>query len=102
MDTRQLETLLAIVHHGGFTAAARALNITASAVSQQVVALEQELGTTLFDRSRRPPALTSKGAEMVRTARTMLQLANAAKSVAEAAKCAGRWLSVLFAPARSR
>tara|TARA_R110002012_G_scaffold248798_5_gene425204 strand:- start:2580 stop:3452 length:873 start_codon:yes stop_codon:yes gene_type:complete len=89
MDTRQLETLLAIVHHGGFTAAARAVNITASAVSQQVVALEQELGTTLFDRSRRPPALTSKGAEMVRTARTMLQLANAAKSVAGGSEVRG-------------
>ncbi len=80
MDTRQLETLLAIVHHGGFAAAARAVNLTASAVSQQVVALEQELGATLFDRSRRPPALTSKGSEMVRTARSILQLANAAKS----------------------
>ncbi|GAW36968.1 HTH-type transcriptional regulator GltC [Roseovarius sp. A-2] len=89
MDTRQLETLLAIVHHGGFAAASRAVNLTASAVSQQVVALEQELGATLFDRSRRPPALTSKGAEMVRTARTILQLANAAKSAAEGGEVRG-------------
>lgn len=81
MDTRQLETLLAIVQNGGFAAAARAVNLTASAVSQQVVALEQELGAVLFDRSRRPPALTSKGAEMVRTARSILQLAHEAKSV---------------------
>ena len=89
MDTRQLETLLAIVHHGGFAAAARAVNLTASAVSQQVVALEHELGATLFDRSSRPPALTSKGAEIVRTARSILQLANAAKSMASGGEVRG-------------
>ncbi|MEX3317147.1 LysR family transcriptional regulator [Sulfitobacter sp. PS-8MA] len=84
-----METLLAIVHHGGFAAAARAVNLTASAVSQQVVALEQELGATLFDRARRPPALTSKGSEMVRTARGILQLANAAKSQTGGAELRG-------------
>ena len=39
MDTRQLETLLAISQHGGFAAAAQAVNLTASAVSQQIAAL---------------------------------------------------------------
>ncbi|MBY6092328.1 LysR family transcriptional regulator [Maritimibacter alkaliphilus] len=80
MDTRQLQTLLAIVQHGGFAAAARAVHLTASAVSQQIGALEEEIGAPLFDRSRRPPALTAKGAEMVRSARTILQLVNEAKA----------------------
>lgn len=80
MDTRQLETLLAIVQHGGFATAARMINLTASAVSQQISALEAELGTKLFDRSRRPPALTTKGAEMVQSARAILQIVTETKA----------------------
>ena len=80
MDTRQLETLLAITHHGGFAAAARAVNLTASAVSQQISALEAELGVQLFDRDRRPPVLTAKGAEMVRSAQSILQIVTDTKA----------------------
>lgn len=74
MDTRQLETLLAVEQHGGFAAAAQAVNLTASAVSQQMAALESELGVKLFDRANRPPTLTAKGAETVRSARAILQI----------------------------
>lgn len=74
MDTRQLKTLLAVEQYGGFAAAAEAVNITASAVSQQIQALELELGVPLFDRSHRPPMLTAKGAEMIRSARAILQI----------------------------
>ncbi|OCX61283.1 LysR family transcriptional regulator [Thioclava sp. SK-1] len=80
MDTRQLETLLAIAHHGGFAAAAQAVNLTASAVSQQISALEAELGAQLFDRNRRPPALTAKGAEMVRSANAILRIVSETKA----------------------
>lgn len=80
MDTRQLQTLLAIVQHGGFAAAAQQVNLTASAVSQQITALEAEVGAQLFDRSRRPPALTSKGAEVVRSARSILQIVSETKA----------------------
>lgn len=81
MDTRQLETLLAIQQHGGFAAAAAAVHLTASAVSQQVAALEAELGEALFDRRHRPPVLTAKGAEMVRAARAILQIVTETKSL---------------------
>lgn len=74
MDTKQLKTLLAIEQHGGFAAAAQVVNITASAVSQQITALESELGAKLFDRTYRPPMLTAKGAEMVHSARAILQI----------------------------
>ena len=80
MDTRQLETLLAISQRGGFAAAAQAVNLTASAVSQQIAALEAEIGTQLFDRTRRPPALTTKGAEMVRAAQSILQIVSDTKA----------------------
>lgn len=80
MDTRQLETLLAIEQHGGFAAAAQVVNITASAVSQQISALESELGAKLYDRAHRPPMLTAKGAEMVRSARAILQIVSETKT----------------------
>lgn len=89
MDTRQLETLLAIEQHGGFAAAASAVNLTASAVSQQVLALETELGAELFDRSRRPPALTAKGAEMVRSARSILQIVTETKEAVTGGRIRG-------------
>ncbi len=80
MDTRQLKTLLAVAQHGGFAAAAQAVNLTASAVSQQIAALESELGATLFDRAYRPPTLTAKGAEMVRSACAILQIVTETKT----------------------
>ncbi|TLP60309.1 LysR family transcriptional regulator [Parasedimentitalea maritima] len=74
MDTRQLETFLAIIQRGGFAAAAKEVNLSASAVSQQISALEQDLGTALFDRSRRPPALTTKGREVQSSAQSILRI----------------------------
>jgi len=89
MDTRQLETLLAIHQSGGFAAAAQAVNLTASAVSQQMRALEAEVGAELFDRSRRPPVLTAKGAEMVRSARSILNIVSETKASVSAGRVRG-------------
>lgn len=74
MDTRQLRTLLAIVQHGGFAKAAEVVHITPSAVSQQIQALEQELGVTLFERSSRPPSLTPQGLQVVEMATNILRM----------------------------
>ncbi|MGP1253139.1 MAG: LysR family transcriptional regulator [Kiloniellales bacterium] len=74
MDTRQLQTLLAIAEEGNFAAAARKVNLTPSAVSQQIAALEKEIGVAVFDRSRRPPALNAKGVQLLQAARTILQI----------------------------
>ena len=60
MDTRQLKTLVAIDTHGTFAHAADVVRLTPSAVSQQIQALEQELGITIFDRTARPPKLTPR------------------------------------------
>ncbi|MEP2919194.1 LysR family transcriptional regulator [Sulfitobacter sp.] len=89
MDTRQLETLLAIEQHGGFAAAAQVVNLTASAVSQQITALEAEIGAELFDRSRRPPMLTAKGIEMVRSARSILNIVSETKASVTAGRVRG-------------
>ena len=74
MDTRQLQTLLAIAEEGNFAAAARKVNLTPSAVSQQIAALEKEIGVAVFDRSRRPPALNAKGVQLLQAARSILQI----------------------------
>ncbi|MCE0504082.1 MULTISPECIES: LysR family transcriptional regulator [unclassified Roseivivax] len=74
MDIRQLETLVAVAETGSFAGAARIVNLTASAVSQQIQALEGELGVPLFDRRTRPPQLTARGEEMLRGARNIVQI----------------------------
>lgn len=74
MDFRQLQTIVAVADTGSFAGSAHLVNLTPSAVSQQIQALEAELGVPLFDRSRRPPVLNAKGEEVVRAARQMLQI----------------------------
>ncbi|MCF3628648.1 LysR family transcriptional regulator [Alphaproteobacteria bacterium LMO-S08] len=73
MDTRQLKTLLAIATNGTFAKAADVVGLTPSAVSQQIQALEQEMNTTLFVRSSRPPKLTPQGLQVLEMAKEMLQ-----------------------------
>src|SRR6056297_3621877 len=74
MDLSQLETLIAVAETGSFAAAATRVNLTASAVSQKIQALEAEFGVKLFDRRTRPPRLNAKGEEVLRAARQTLRL----------------------------
>ena len=67
MDLRQLEILLAIVDHGGFTAAADALHTVQSNVSGHLARLEGELGAELIDRRSGTP--TPEGSIVVERAR---------------------------------
>ena len=73
MDTRQLQTLIAVADTGSFASAARLVNLTASAVSQQIQSLEVEVGVSLFDRNKRPPQMNAHGEELVRAARSVMQ-----------------------------
>jgi DNA-binding transcriptional LysR family regulator len=66
---RGLRTLLAIHDAGSFKKAAERLNMTLSAVSIQMKELEAIYGIALFDRSFRPPALTSAGLQLVAASR---------------------------------
>lgn len=61
-------TIAAIVDEGSLEAAARALSITPSAVSQRLKALEQQLGRVLVVRGR-PATVTASGEAVVRMAR---------------------------------
>lgn len=89
MDTRQLRTLLAIASHGTFAQAAGIVGLTPSAVSQQINALEQELRTTLFDRSSRPPKLTPQGVQVLEVAKNILQLEEDTKASLRGDQIAG-------------
>lgn len=63
MDLRQLQAFLAVVDHGGFTAAARATHTVQSNISTHVARLERQLDATLIDRSSGAP--TEEGEAVV-------------------------------------
>ena len=59
---------------GSFTTAARELNISQSAVSQQIQLLEEALGKALFDRMTRRLVLTHAGELFAPTVRQALDM----------------------------
>jgi LysR family transcriptional regulator (chromosome initiation inhibitor) len=67
-DPAQLEALVAITDHGTFDAAARALHVTPSAVSQRIRALESGVGQVVVQRST-PCRPTAAGEVLLRLAR---------------------------------
>src|SRR5947199_6325479 len=58
MDLRQLEILQAIAETGSFTACGRKLHVSQSAISRQILLLEEELGEPLFLRMGRHVRMT--------------------------------------------
>ncbi|MFJ4835272.1 LysR family transcriptional regulator ArgP [Streptomyces sp. NPDC088747] len=69
----QVRTLLSVVDEGTFDAAAGALHVTPSAVSQRVKALEQRTGRVLLTRTK-PVRPTESGEVVVRFARQLARL----------------------------
>jgi DNA-binding transcriptional LysR family regulator len=68
LDVRRLRVLSEVVARGSFSAAADALTLTQSAVSQHVAALEREVGLPLIVRGTRPVELTEAGHALSRHA----------------------------------
>jgi DNA-binding transcriptional LysR family regulator len=68
----QMRVLVAVAETGSFSAAARKLGRVQSAISQAVQSMEQALQLTLFDRSRKTPALTDLGVAVLEDARAVL------------------------------
>ena len=60
-DFKRMAVFAAVVQHGSMTAAAHALRMTPSAVSQQVRALEAQAGLPLMHRTTRKMRLTEAG-----------------------------------------
>ena len=72
MNIFQLEVLTAVAEHGTFSDAAIALEVSQSAVSRAVAALEAELGVPLFSRGRSGAKLTPVGDRILSHAHEIL------------------------------
>ena len=57
--------MVAVARHGGFRVAARELDMSSSALSHAVAALEARLGVRLFNRTTRSVALSAEGEQFV-------------------------------------
>lgn len=72
MTLQQLRYLVAIARAGSFSAAARQLFVTQPTLSQQITALEKELGVRMIERGHRSVRLTAFGARAVHFAEVIL------------------------------
>jgi DNA-binding transcriptional LysR family regulator len=89
-DVRRLRVLRAVAEHGSFAAAAAELRYTPSAISQQIAALEREVGAVLVHRGPRGTRLTQAGAVLDRHAAIVLgQLAAARAELDDLARLRG-------------
>jgi len=84
LDIRKLATLREIALHGSFSAAARRLNYSQSAISQQVAQLEREVGTLLVERRGRRIRLTPAGQALADRAGPILRDLRQAEAELEA------------------
>ena len=82
-DLNDLYYFAAVVDHGGFAAAERALGIPKSRLSRRISALEGELGVRLLQRSTRRFAVTDVGTSVHRHAQSMLAEAQAAREAVD-------------------
>ena len=86
MQFHQLRYFCAVARTGNFTRAAQQERIAQPSLSQQVRKLEEELGSTLFDRLGRTVRLTQLGAAFLPRAEAILrQVANATAEIQEMA-----------------
>jgi DNA-binding transcriptional LysR family regulator len=83
MTLRQLTYVLAVADTGSFTEAARRMHVSQPSLSQQIRALEEELGGRLLDRPPRPVRLTAAGRAFAAEARLAVA---GARRAAEAAR----------------
>ncbi|MGW0913660.1 LysR family transcriptional regulator [Streptomyces sp. NPDC002784] len=97
MDPHLLRTYVTVARLASFSAAARDLGYTQSAVSQHIAALEQDLGTPLL--TRRPVAPTAAGARLLEHAAPLLLRLDAARAdVVRMAAAPAHGLTLAAAP----
>jgi LysR family transcriptional regulator, low CO2-responsive transcriptional regulator len=85
MDLHKLRIFAIIARTGNFTRAAELLHMAQPTVSQQLAALEAQLGVTLIERHTRQQRLTVAGEALLPYAERLLALANEASEAARAA-----------------
>jgi DNA-binding transcriptional LysR family regulator len=83
MDIAALQAFLAVAETSSFSRAAERIYLTQPAISKRIAALEQELGTSLFDRIGRTVQLTEAGRALLERSRAILNdLEDAKRSLA--------------------
>ncbi len=85
MTLRQLEYVLAVAQAGSFVQAAEALGVSQPTLSQQIRALEAEVGGALLDRSPRQVRLTPAGKALIGDAQAAVTAAHRAVRAARRA-----------------
>jgi DNA-binding transcriptional LysR family regulator len=75
---RAMAIFVHVIDYGSFSAAAKKLGVTKSAVSQQINQLEASLGTRLLHRTTRQLNLTEAGEMFLEGCRTMMEAADGA------------------------
>ena len=73
MDLRQLEIIRAIADTGSFTAAGEKLHVSQSAISRQILLLEEELGEAVFHRIGRRIRITPAGESLLQLSHRVFQ-----------------------------
>lgn len=78
MNLNQVKYFVSVAEHRSFTKAAAQHYISQTAITQQVQALEDKVGTQLINRNSRPIALTPAGKVFLKEARAILERMDAA------------------------
>jgi DNA-binding transcriptional LysR family regulator len=89
MNTRFLETLIAVIDCGSVAEAARRLNLTHAGAAQQIRALEEEIGTALLFRSGRTMRATEAATAILERARRVTTDIRDLKSIAAGGQLSG-------------
>ncbi|MGA7809006.1 LysR family transcriptional regulator [Bradyrhizobium sp.] len=93
-----MQAFVVVADLGGFAPAARKLNVSPSAVTRLVAALEQRLGARLLQRTTRQVALTDAGARYLERARRILADVEEAERAAESERTRPSGRLVISAP----
>lgn len=83
MTITQLQYVLAVAEYQNFTLAAQKSFVTQPTLSMQVQKLEDELDILIFDRSKKPIAITEVGAKIVAQAKNIVNEADRIKDIVD-------------------
>lgn len=87
----EMEIFVTVIETGGFSAAARQVRLTPSAISKLIARLEARLGTRLFNRSTRQFQLTPEGCTFYEAAKRILaDVSEAEQRASQGERPAGR------------
>ena len=87
MDLRQLEIIRAIAETGSFTAAGQKLHVSQSAISRQILLLEDELKEPVFLRVGRRIRITAAGEALLQLSHRVFQVEGHHCGITDSQEC---------------